>query len=108
MIIFFAVCAGLFLAAVIVVSVYLVQTLVQVRRTARSYEVLADRVSEELGKVQSFTNAAARVSEFMGGTVGRTASLVFHLVSGFVKNLREEKGKGSPGESSEGRDASRL
>jgi hypothetical protein len=82
---FLAVCAGLFILTVGVVAVFLIQTLIQVKKTARSVEILTTNVNQEVMHIQNLSNTAMNVANMFTGSMGRTVSLAVSLINGFLK-----------------------
>jgi len=101
--VFFAICAALFVLMVGVATVFLVQTLVQVRQTARRMEILADNMNNEVLRVQNITHAAANIASAFGGTVGKSASFGFNLLSRFLKRRNDRKWTSARGDGEDGR-----
>lgn len=77
MLIFLCICAGLTTASLIVVAVYLIQTLTQLRRTAKIMESLASNANE---KVDTFTGMFDTIRSVSNGVrSGWFKSLQFAL-----------------------------
>ncbi|HRY30006.1 MAG TPA: hypothetical protein P5079_08235 [Elusimicrobiota bacterium] len=84
--------SALSLLALGIITVYLVRTLDQVRRTARSLEILSDNLNGELSKVQKVTAAAAEAADLFTGGVGKSITLAAAFVRGFLKMKRKFSG----------------
>ena len=103
--IFLAVCAGLFLVVIGVVSVFLIQTLIQIKKTARSVEILTTNVNQEVVHIQNLSNTAVNLTNLFTGSMGRTVSLAVSFLQGLLKKnpkqpvtgLNEKEGRLSPG-----------
>ncbi|HOW27550.1 MAG TPA: hypothetical protein PK876_03480 [Elusimicrobiota bacterium] len=85
--IFLIICGTLLTATLIVTSVYLIQTLMQVRQTARAVQVLAENVNQEMVKLRSATDTVSSLASQLTGVYGKVASVGFSLLGGLAKGL---------------------
>lgn len=83
--VFFAICAGVFIVLSGIVSVFLIQTLLQLRQTAKAVEVLANSANREMERVHSVGDSAAGVVNLFTGSLGRAVSMGFSLANMFLK-----------------------
>lgn len=85
----------------ILATVFLVLTLIQLKRTAREAELLVHKVNSEMEKMGNVTAAVSGFAGAMGGSASRllggVASLVFHM----IQNRRRKKSPEAPSEKGE-------
>lgn len=81
---FLSICAALVVIVVGVVAVFLVQTLLQIKATALSIQILADNANREVERLNTVTSAAAQVAGVFSSTLGRSAILGMGLLSKFL------------------------
>jgi len=104
--IFLAVCLGIFTAAIVVLVVYLCQTIVQLKYTARSAQVLLDKVNDEVDRVHNITSVVSNITGALGSSMGKTAITVASLVARLLRStMREKSGNGA---SASGQQATNL
>ena len=101
---FLAVCAAVFLLAVCIVAVFLVQALIQLKQTLRSAELLADNVNQEVMRVQNITAAAANVANNIGGTLGKTAAVGFSVLRRLMRRKSASRWAPETRDGTDGRD----
>ena len=89
--IFLAVCLGVFVAAIVVLVVFLCQTIVQLKHTARSAQMLIDNVNEEVERVHNITNVVSNITGAVGSSFGKTAITVASLVARLLRSSMKEK-----------------
>lgn len=99
--IFLTVLGTLLVVALGVLTVFFVQTLIQLKRTGRSVEVLADNLNTEVERFKDVAGSASHLAAAFGGTMSKGVALLLS----FLKTANAFKGKGKGGseaESSEG------
>ncbi len=74
--IFIVVSATLFLAAFIILTVYFIQTLIQIKHTARAVEILARHLDAEVSKADRMSDAVSGMAEGVGKIAGTFLSYV--------------------------------
>ncbi|MBI4397446.1 MAG: hypothetical protein HY548_10150 [Elusimicrobia bacterium] len=82
---FLAVCLGILVIAVTILSVFLIQTIIQLKNTARSVERLVDSVSQEVLRIHNVTNVVSNITGAVGTGVGKSIALLTSLL---IKTLR--------------------
>jgi hypothetical protein len=88
MTIFMAVSVGIVVAAVMVLTVFLVQAIVQFKKTVRSAELLINKANMEMDKVQNITNAVSAFTGVVSSSVGKTAFTFAHLMIRLMNRQR--------------------
>lgn len=88
------VCVALFIMIFGIAAVYVIQTLIQLKRTARSYELLGEKLNQEMDKIQSVTNATVNAAENIMNTWKKSSFLVGLLKAFFEFQGRSDKRKG--------------
>ncbi len=86
---FLVVCACVFVALSAVVAVFMIQTLVQMRLTARSMQVLAENLNQEVLRIHSVSQSAANVANLFSGSLGKFVTLGVSLANSFLKRQKE-------------------
>lgn len=74
--------AAVALASLGVVAVFLIQTLIQLKRTARSAETLIENLNREMERVHNVTNVMSSIAGALSSSVGKSAMTLANI---FVK-----------------------
>lgn len=84
----FEICAVCATIAVIVATVFLVRTLIQIRRTAREAEQLLHNLNREIDVVARLTGALAGLADKLSSPWLRAGTWIGGLASAFIKKHR--------------------
>lgn len=93
---FLELCLIVITAAVTVLVVYLVQVLIQLKKTTQSLEVLINKISTEVDNVEETLTNVTNISRAIGKIGGPTVGIMA-LVMGFLKGLNLIKKKEKEG-----------
>ena len=80
---FYVLCAGIITASVVVVAVYAVGTLAQIRATARAVEYLAINANEKIEATRGLFEAVNLVSNSVRSIWFKVAQMGFNFLTGF-------------------------
>jgi len=84
--IFYAVCFAIITVCVVLVTVYLVQTLQQMRHTARAVEYLALNTNDRVDSVKTLFNTISNISGIVQSTAFRAGQGLLDAFTRFRQN----------------------
>jgi hypothetical protein len=87
---FIVVALSIAVLAFVAAVVFLIKTLVQLRLTARSIEILCVNLNKEVEKCSHVTGAAFNAASFLNGGMGKAAAMAFSFVRSFLAKRREK------------------
>ncbi len=76
------ICLVLITVAVIIVAVYLVITLIQVKKTSKEMELALCKINDELEVVNKVSDKVAGFAEKLSSPLVSAASIIFYILSG--------------------------
>jgi hypothetical protein len=85
------VCMTLGMVALGIVTVVLVQTLLQVKRSARSLEILTDQLNGEVSRWKGVSDTASLWATTMAGTMGKTAIAFLAGIRALMNGVRKKE-----------------
>lgn len=95
-----AVSVTLFIAAFIVLTIYAIQTLIQVRQTAKAVEILAKHLDAEVTKADRVTDAVSGIASGLGQAATTLASFGLGMLKTFLSRFSTEVDEGKKEEAS--------
>lgn len=95
-----AVSVTLFITAFIVLTVYAIQTLIQMRHTARAVEILARHLDAEVSKADRVTDAMSGVATGLSQAATTLMSFALGMLKSFLGRFQTEVDSGKKDEAS--------
>lgn len=86
------ICLVVLTLAVVFVAVYLIISLIQIKKTAREIECAFEKINTELEIVNKVSDKVANISEKLSSPLISIGSILFYILSG-IKPRRKNKCK---------------